>query len=155
MATQLDLLLALPRLLPQAISWVEGQERAILASGRRLEAHELALARAVGVRHPELIRLSVVAHLPVPDDPELRAAALQTGLLGSGTVGVTFDHGIYLATDEVSARLISHECRHVGQYEAAGSIAAFLPVYLGQIASVGYWNAPLEVDARSSEREHP
>jgi hypothetical protein len=48
-------------------------------------------------------------------------------------------------------RLLSHECRHVHQYEAHGSIAAFLPVYLEQIATVGYRNSPLEQDARAHE----
>jgi hypothetical protein len=44
----------------------------------------------------------------------------------------------------MSASLLSHECRHVYQYEAAGSIAAFLPVYLQQIATVGYESAPFD-----------
>jgi hypothetical protein len=47
--------------------------------------------------------------------------------------------------------LLSHECRHAYQYETYGSIAAFLPVYLDQIASVGYLDAPFEQDARTNE----
>jgi hypothetical protein len=39
----------------------------------------------------------------------------------------------------------------VHQYERAGSIAAFLPVYLQQIVELGYNNAPFEIDARSHE----
>jgi hypothetical protein len=50
-------------------------------------------------------------------------------------------------------RLVSHECRHVYQYETHGSIAAFLPIYLLQIATVGYVNAPFEQDARAHELE--
>lgn len=49
-------------------------------------------------------------------------------------------------------RLLSHEYRHVHQYEAAGSIAAFLRRYLQQIAEVGYERAPYEIDARQWER---
>ena len=41
---------------------------------------------------------------------------------------------------------------HVYQYEKAGSIAAFLPQYLQQIAIVGYANAPFEIDAREHEQ---
>jgi hypothetical protein len=48
-------------------------------------------------------------------------------------------------------RLISHEFRHVAQYEVAGSIEAFLPVYLAQIVEAGYEAAPFEVDARNHE----
>lgn len=40
------------------------------------------------------------------------------------------------------------------QYEQAGSIAAFLPRYLQQIVTVGYNNAPFEIDARSHELGH-
>ncbi|HVP34209.1 MAG TPA: hypothetical protein VMT09_11245 [Steroidobacteraceae bacterium] len=147
------LLAALPRLLPKAIAWVEGQEQQILAHGRALSVGELALARAVQVARPELIRLSLVARLPLPEDPELQAASLATGLLGPGMAGVTFGHGIYVVSDQVTPRLLSHECRHVHQYETAGSIAAFLPVYLEQILRVGYGACPLEVDARNWERD--
>lgn len=51
----------------------------------------------------------------------------------------------------MSVRLASHECRHVVQYEEAGSIAAFLPGYLKQLADVGYENAPYEIDAKAHE----
>jgi hypothetical protein len=149
------LLAALPRLLPKAIAWVERHEQTILEHGRPLSRAELALARAVEVSHPELIRLSEVANLPLPDDPELQTAALQTGLLGPGMAGVTFGHGIYAVLGQVTPRLVSHECRHVQQYETAGSVASFLPVYLEQILRVGYWNAPFEVEARNWERECP
>ena len=80
-----------------------------------------------------------------------RAVALETGLLGEGMIGVTFGYGIYVCEGHVDNRLISHECRHVYQYESAGSIESFLPVYLHQIATIGYNNAPLEVDARAHE----
>lgn len=50
---------------------------------------------------------------------------------------------------------VSHELRHVHQYEQHGSIAAFLRVYLRQIVEVGYANAPLEADARAHEIDSP
>ena len=37
------------------------------------------------------------------------------------------------------------------QYEVAGSIEAFLPRYLKQIAEVGYERAQYEVEARARE----
>jgi len=94
-----------------------------------------------------------VHRLPLPDDPGLRRAAVETGLLGPRTVGVTFGYSVLMLTGHGSNRLISHECRHVHQYEQAGSIAAFLPLYLNQIATVGYSLAPFEIDARSHERD--
>ena len=66
-------------------------------------------------------------------------------------VGLTLGHSIYICNGHNSPRLLSHECRHVQQYEQAGSIAAYLPKYLEQIARYGYFDAPYEVDARAHE----
>jgi hypothetical protein len=141
----------LPILLPKAIGWVTDQSNHILETGSPLSDIGIRLARAVEVTFPEKIRVSTVPTLPLPDDSQLREVALETGLLGEGMIGVTFGYGIYVCAGHVDNRLISHECRHVFQYEAAGSIEAFLPVYLHQIATVGYYDAPLEVDARAHE----
>jgi len=149
MATSLESVL--PALLPKAIGWVNEQSTHILNTGAPLSDVGIRLARAVGVTFPGKIRVSTVPNLPLPDDPQLRAVALETGLLGEGMIGVTFGYGIYVCAGHVDNRLVSHECRHVFQYEVAGSIEAFLPVYLGQIATVGYFDAPLEVDARTHE----
>ena len=151
----IDLAAALPQLLPRAIEWVEAQEAKVQRLGTPLSLDGIALARVVGVVLPEMVRVALVDRLPRPDDPELREAALQAGLLNPGTFGITFGHAIYIRSGHLANRLLSHECRHVHQYEAAGSIAAFLPVYLQQIVAHGYWNAPLEVDARNHERDAP
>ena len=112
----------------------------------------MRLALAVGVQRPDRVRIKVVNQLPQPDHPELLAIGRQTGLLGPHIGGITFGHTIFIRHDNVSNRLISHELRHVHQYEAAGSIGAFLATYLEQIAAVGYDHAPLEIDARRHER---
>ncbi len=147
----IDLTSILPQLLPKAIEWAETMSSEILSTGTPLSEPEIRLARAVGVTNPERIRVSMVPALPLPVDPELRAIALQTGLLSPGMVGLTLGHGIYVCDGYVSSRLISHECRHVYQYEMAGSIKDFIPVYLQQIAMFGYADAPLEIDAREHE----
>jgi hypothetical protein len=149
--TTFDLRAVLPRLLPRAIAWADHQQREILANGLALSVAGTALARAVGVAHPELVRVQLVERLPLPEDPELRHVAAQTGLLGPDMVGLTLGHGIYLVRGHDDDRVLSHECRHVHQYERAGSIAAFLPVYLEQVAEFGYWDAPFEVEAREWE----
>lgn len=146
-----DLAAALPVLIPKAIAWAEQRASEIRFAGDALTEKELAAARLVGVTNPEKIRLSFVSHLPLPNDPMLRQAALQTGLLGSNMVGLTLGHGIYICHGNNSLSLLSHEFRHVHQYEQAGSIAAYLPLYLQQIVHFGYANAPYEVDARAHE----
>jgi hypothetical protein len=147
-----DLASLLPGVLPRAIAWAELQEQQVLALGAPLGARDQALASAVGVRRPELIRVQVVDALPLPDDHELRTLAIRAGLLGPGMIGLTFGYAVSACRGhDASPRLLSHEFRHVYQYEALGSIKHFLPVYLQQIAQFGYHDAPLEVDARAHE----
>ncbi|MGC1459456.1 MAG: hypothetical protein WA825_14365 [Steroidobacteraceae bacterium] len=141
----------IPRLLPKAIAWAEARSGEIARSGVPLTRLELRLAHLVGVQEPERVRILEVSEVPRPQDPELRQAAEAMGLLGPHTIGLTLGHGIYIVAGYSSNRLVSHECRHVYQYEVAGSIGKYLPVYLNQIASVGYEAAPLEVDARAHE----
>jgi hypothetical protein len=146
-----DLRHALPRLAPLAVEWAEQAAAEAVAIGVCLDAEGEILARRVGVSDFARVRLVVAPELPFPDEAELRAAALETGLLGPDMAGLTLGHAIFIRTGELTPRLLSHELRHVAQYEAAGSIGAFLPVYLGQILHFGYRDAPFEVDARSHE----
>lgn len=145
----LDLRSALPVLLPKASAWVATQSQNIIATGTPLTADQLVPARCVGVAQPERIRIKVVPSLPMPDDVELRMAAIQTGLLGPDMAAITLEYGIYVCKGhENSGELIAHECRHVYQYQELGSINNFLATYLPQIVAYGYWDAPLETDAR-------
>ncbi|CAG0959548.1 hypothetical protein MTYP_00647 [Methylophilaceae bacterium] len=149
-----NLLAALPIILPKAVAWAEEQSALIAQNGQPLDVSLVGIAQRVGVSRPDQIRILEVPQLPLPGDPELRQAALSTGLLGPGMVGLTLGYSIYICHGHGTVRLLSHEFRHVYQYESAGSIASFLPVYLGQIATVGYQRAPLEVDARAHEIHH-
>jgi hypothetical protein len=148
----LDLQKALPRLLPKAAVWAEAESGKALASGTPLLEAEIALASWAGVRCPERIRLKLVQAIPLPEDAELREAALQTGLLGPDTIGLALGYAVLVREHvDACARLLSHEFRHVHQFESYGSIKAFLSVYLPQIVQFGYANAPLEIDARAHE----
>lgn len=152
MEMPIDLRTALPFLLPGAIEWAEARSQEVAARGRSLSEREIAIARAVEVQHPELIRVTVVQSLPLPEDPALRAAALQTGLLGPHMAGLTLGYSVLVCRGNETVHLLSHEFRHVHQYERFGSIAAFLPVYLKQIVDFEYENAPFEIDARAHEQ---
>ena len=106
------------------------------------------------MRQPARIRVRIVDEMPLPDDVQLRAAALRAGLLAPGTLGLTLGYAVFVRQGhETSLRLLSHEFRHVYQYECAGSIASFLPGYLQEIVSHGYADAPSELDARAHERD--
>ena len=155
----MDLRQALPALLPAAIAWAEARAKQAAEAGIALTAAEQEIARRVGVSQPARVRIETVEQLPMPEDPALRAAGLAAGLLGPGMVGLTLGHSIFLRRgtrdQRQHRRLLSHELRHVYQYERYGSIAAFLRVYLTQIVEVGYANAPLEADARAHEIDSP
>jgi hypothetical protein len=148
----LDLRTLLPQLLPRAIAWAHRHAQIIAKVGDPLTKAQIQIARQVGVRRPEEIRVLRVAHIPLPEEPALRLAAVETGLLGPDTLGLTLDHGIYAVRGQDSPRLIAHECRHVRQYEVLGSIENFLIIYLQQLAEFGYQDAPLEIDARAHEQ---
>lgn len=148
----IDLRAALPLLLPGAIAWAEARAQEAAATGVALTQQGADIARGVGVQRPELIRVVVVDSLLLPEDAMLRAAALQTGLLGPRTAGLTLGYSVFIRRGHETVRLLSHEFRHVQQYEAHGSIAAFLPVYLQQIVEFEYDIAPFEIDARGHER---
>ena len=143
---------ALPQILPKAITWAEERSKEILINGIALKSKEVEIAKIVGVGQPELIRYLMVERLPLPDDEELKQAALATGLLGPTMIGLTLGHGIYFCSKAITMRLLAHECRHVYQYEQAGSISSYLPGYLHQVVLYGYHNAPYEVDARNYEK---
>ncbi|MBI3353659.1 MAG: hypothetical protein HY034_02045 [Nitrospirae bacterium] len=147
----IDLRTELPKLLPSAIKWAEARAADVSQSGNCLNENEISIARRVGITRPELIRVAMVGSLPLPEDPQLRDAALQTGLLGPGMVGLTLGYSIFICNGHNTSRLLSHEFRHVYQYEQSGSIANFLPLYLQQIVEKGYANAPFEIDAKAHE----
>ena len=147
----MDLSSALPALLPRAINWAEAQAAEALASGSPLDAQALENARRVGVANPERIRVKIVDALPSPDEPVLRAAAEQAGLLGPGMIGLTLGYAIFIVDGAQGPRALSHELRHVHQYERHGGIAGFLPVYLAEIVSQGYSGSRFEADARAHE----
>ncbi len=142
---------ALPSLLPHAIHWAEATSTYAAMSGRPLSEAEAEIARHVGVSRSEAIRLFIVDQMPYPEHPMLQVAAMATDFLGPQTSGLTLGHAVMVRRGQESARLLSHEFRHVHQYEQAGSIAAFLPVYLEQMVDYGYADAPLEIDARAHE----
>ena len=149
----IDLRAVLPILLPTAIRWSETLSSEVSRSGKHLNENEISIARDVGVMNPGLIRIAMVDRLPLPEDPQLRAAAIQTGVLGPGMVGLTLGHSVLICHGNKTIRLLSHEFRHVYQYEQYGSISNYLPVYLQQIVEVGYANAPFEIDARVHEKK--
>ncbi len=133
---------------PKAAAWARERETDILLSGTVLTAGGIAIAEAVGVLHPERVRVAYVRSMPEPKDSELRAA-LRAYFSMEHVSGVTFGYGIYMRGEAEGCEpfILAHELRHVYQYEQAGSIEAFLAAYLSQVIESGYAEAPYEIDA--------
>jgi hypothetical protein len=146
----------LTTLTPRVIAWAEKLSSEGRASGIPLTPALARMAHAAGVRDPGNIRLVVVERIPLPDEPALRAAALKVGLSQSSALGMTLGYVVVVRRGyEDNVRLLSHEFRHVAQYEACGGIAPFLEVHLADLAAFGYEDSPFEVDARAHEQDGP
>ena len=144
----------LPLLAPKAIAWAQGLAAKADATGAALSPALLAVARHAGVRAPQKIRIVVTDEIPLPDDPTLKGAAVSVGLSQSDAAGMTLGYAVFLRRGyENDVRVMSHEFRHVAQYEACGGIAGFLAVHLADLVAFGYEDSPFEVDARAHEVE--
>jgi hypothetical protein len=116
-------------LLTRAAAWAQRQEELILAHERAfvLSPEFRAIARRAGVVSPKAVRILGVSEIPLPEETDLREAAVMFGLITPGTAGMTIGHGIFVRLDCMKdLQLIAHELCHVGQYERCGSILAFL-----------------------------
>lgn len=140
----------LEELLPLAAEWAAEQERRVLCEGVPLSRDELADAKAIGVRNPERVRLLRVDAIPIPAHPALRAAAASINFLTAAPRGLALDYGIFIRADHWRDRaLIAHELVHTAQFQRLGGILPFLQTYIFQCATVGYPNAPLELEAEA------
>ncbi len=135
-------------LLPLAAEWVAGQEQFILREGVPLCAEEIADAKAIGVRAPERVRLLRVESVPVPSHPQLKAGTDAIHFISPETRGLTLQYGIFIRWDWWRDRaLLAHELVHTEQYERLGGILPFLQQYLHECLTIGYANAPMELEA--------
>jgi hypothetical protein len=135
-------------LLPIAIEWVSAKERVALENGVALRKNQLSDARDLGVRYPERVRIFLVAQIPFPKHPILKAVTDITRLISEHTAGIAFQYGIFIKSEFSSNRyLLAHELAHTAQYEKFGGISLFLQQYLSECLEYGYDNAPLEKEA--------
>jgi hypothetical protein len=137
-------------MLPRAAAWAQRQEQIMLGhpQTQSLNADGQEIARRAGVAHPEAVRILGVPAIPLPEETDLRAAAVNFGLITPGTAGLTIGHGIFVRQDCLNdPRLIAHELKHVAQYERHGSIPAFLQQYLAEVNQYGYPANPMEQEA--------
>ncbi|GHA39496.1 hypothetical protein GCM10007086_11090 [Photobacterium aphoticum] len=137
------------QLMPAASEFVHEAEREALANGIPLTEQQVALADTLGVLHPENVRLYFVDKLPAPKDPELLKIAKRVGYTNPNMAGYTYGYGVWINKRYKNQRnLIAHELVHVKQAEALG-LDEQTRQYLMQMYVYGYYNAPMEVEARA------
>jgi len=142
------LLRALPLLLPLIVRWAEREQKYILKNGVPLLEPSLSDAVAMGVMHPERIRLLKVDRIPTPGNSFLHALGRIAGLISDTTAGMTLYYGIFIRSEYWQDRqLIAHECVHTAQYERIGGLRSFLGRYLHECLELGYLNSPMEQEA--------
>src|SRR4051812_37756376 len=143
------------RLAPLACEWAKRQEAYILQHGVPLNPNQTADARPAGVRNPGRIRVLVVDRIPLPDDPELAAAARHAQIITDSSRGVAIGHGIIIRADSWRNReLLLHQLAHVAQCERSGTVEKFVGEYLlDRRSSRNFSLGSLEDEARSLARD--
>ena len=129
-------------------------ERKIRRQGRGLTEAELRTASLAGAENTARIRVLEVDTVPMPGWQWVQRIAARFGFDSSATAGLCLRYGIFLRRDAShDPQLLAHECVHTGQYERLGSLWAFMRCYLTECLTVGYWQAPMEREARHRAAE--
>ncbi|QRM19758.1 hypothetical protein GBK02_10265 [Dechloromonas sp. TW-R-39-2] len=89
------------------------------------------------MKNTDLVKVLQVTDFPFPEDRLLGDAVKAMGLLGNGVIGITLGYGILIREGHYSERLLAHECRHIYQFEQAGSLDSFLMAYVRGVNKYG------------------
>lgn len=139
----------LPTIVPLVFDWVTSVENDLWDISRPLTAGEKAEATALGVEHPDSIRVAVVESLPEPS-AELKHLAEQLRILTTGTLSLTLGRIIVIKANAPDRpELVRHGLVHAVQIERCGGVRAFLREYFAQCLEYGKDNCPMEVEART------
>ena len=92
-----------------------------LKVGKPLSAEAMALARELGVKNPEKIRIVIVNRIPKANTAEKLISATPLMSFTDKIVGIASGYGIYL-DKEFAGRIwvLAHELVHVAQFERLG-----------------------------------
>jgi hypothetical protein len=143
--------LSYEKLLPQYISWAITTDQEGMKIGTPLDEKELLLAKEIGIKFPEKVRVIYVDEVPYPYENEhLKQMGLSLGFIGDDIVNEAqvFGYSIYVRKDlKFTFSKLAHELVHVMQIERTGSFSVYCLQYLADLAKYGYRKAPLEVEA--------
>ncbi|MEZ8025980.1 hypothetical protein A1OW_19530 [Enterovibrio norvegicus] len=138
------------KLMPAASEFVHDAQKEALKNGQPLTDAQIVIAKEMGVQHPEKVRVYYVDKLPAPTDPELLEIAKRVGYTNPNMAGYAYGYGIWIHHRYKNQRdLLPHELVHVKQAEELG-LTEQTRQYLIQMFIYGYYNAPMEKEARQA-----
>lgn len=134
---------------PILVPWAWWQERRILRLGSPLSPEDARFAICLGILEPGKVRILGVRRVPMPAPRILVDWFHNIFPSFPSPAGMTLGHGIYAVQGyQTNQALIRHELVHVQQHENCGGHAKFLWLYMHQCLTVGYDQAPMEMEAR-------
>ena len=140
------------------VSWAGEIEQRGQAIGIPLDPDQKDLAAAVGIKHPERVRLIFVDEVPFPtENPEIRLAGEKFGFIGPGIINnaQAFGYTIWVRKGFTLDRpRLAHELVHVMQIERSTSFAAYAVQYLSELMRYGHEKAPLQIEAYEANRKY-
>lgn len=131
----------------------EGQKRGTPLTGQQIE-----LAKEIGIKRPENVRLIFVESVPFPtDDEAMRKIGEALGFIGPGVTNnaQAFGYTIWVRNGyTLDCAKLAHELVHVMQIERSGDFAEFVKQYMVQLRAHGHWSMPLEVEAYEANEKY-
>lgn len=144
-------------ILPQYIEWAMETDTAGLSVGEPLNEHQLELAKDIGIKNSEKIRLIYVDEVPFPyENFILRVVGEALGFIGEGVINnaQVFGYSIYFRKGyELTTPNLAHELVHVLQIERS-SLEQVITQHFSDLAKYGYENSPLEIEAFKANEKY-
>jgi hypothetical protein len=149
-----ELIQQVSALLPLAEEFVFSNGKEALENGIALNSHQLIIAKKIGLKNPEKVRIYYVNQLPSPSDPTLAALAIKTGFSSPMVRANTFGYGVWIMSSaKGDPVLLTHEFVHVRQAEEMG-LSELIKQYLMQMFIYGIDKAPMEIEAQNEAKKH-
>lgn len=134
---------------PLAVRWAKRRQRNGLRHGRVLSPEEMRMARGMGVREAQRIRIIETDRIPLPGAGLLGLASRMAGFHGSDPWGMSLGYAVFIRNGWTGSRqeLLAHEFVHTAQFERMGGMRPYLVQYLRECLTVGYSASPMEQEA--------
>lgn len=143
--------------LPQYIAWAADTEALGLSVGDPLVEEQLVIAKEIGIKSPEKIRLVYVDEVPFPyENFVLKIVGEALGFIGDGIVNnaQVFGYSIYIRRGyPLTTPSLAHELVHVLQIERS-SLEQVITQHFADLVKYGYENSPLEVEAFEANEKY-